>query len=50
MQVSQDVPNNSNNAPIDLTSWADITIYIILPIVAIIFYFIWRKRKNKRDQ
>ena len=46
-QVSQDVPNNSNNAPIDLGSTADVVIFIILPIVFIILYFIWRNTKKK---
>ncbi|MAZ26275.1 MAG: adenylosuccinate synthetase [Cytophagaceae bacterium] len=49
MQVSQDVPNNSNNSPIDLSNPADLVIYIILPIVAIVLYIIWRKRKKRRD-
>ncbi len=48
MQVSQDVPNNSNNAPINLSDPADVIIFIILPVICVILYFIWRHNKKKR--
>ncbi len=48
LQISQDVPNPVNNSAIDITNPADVIIYIILPIAAIIFYIIWRKRKNRK--
>jgi hypothetical protein len=47
MQVSQDVPNNSNNAPINLSDPADVVIFIILPVVFLILYLIWRNKKKK---
>lgn len=48
MQVSQDVPSNSNNAPINLSDPVDLIIFIILPVIFIILYFIWRNNKKKR--
>jgi hypothetical protein len=44
-QIPQDIPNQST--PIDLTSPTDVMLYIILPILMIILYLFWRKRKNK---
>lgn len=45
IQIPQDIPNQST--PIDLTSPTDVMLYIILPILMIILYLFWRKRKNK---
>ncbi|WP_347372587.1 adenylosuccinate synthetase [Aequorivita sp. Q41] len=33
--------------PVDLSNPADIIIYIVLPICAVVFYFIWRKKRKK---
>ncbi len=41
--------NPDDNGPIDLTSIFDVAVYIVLPILMIIFYIIWR-RKKKRDR
>ncbi len=51
------VPGPQTNTPIDLNNWFDIIVFIVLPLVMIIFYFMWRrqvkldkeeeKRKNK---
>lgn len=47
-QIPTEVPKPSDK-PIDLTNPADIIIYIILPLCAVLLYFIWRgkKRSNK---
>lgn len=37
-------PGPQNNSPIDLNSWFDIIVFIILPIAMIVFYFIWRRQ------
>ncbi len=39
--------NPDDNNPIDLTSPFDVIVYIVLPILMIIFYILWRKRKKK---
>ena len=41
--------NPDDNSPIDLTNAFDVIVYIILPILMIIFYILWRKKK-KQDQ
>jgi len=45
-QIPKDVPHPVNNSPIDLSEPADIVLYIILPILCIVFYIIWRKKKK----
>jgi len=40
--------NSDDNSPIDLTSAFDVILYIILPVLMIIFYILWRKNKKKR--
>jgi len=47
LQVSQDVPTNANNAPIDFSNPVDVVIFIILPVLVVLFYFIWRNKKKK---
>ncbi|MCH2489023.1 MAG: adenylosuccinate synthetase [Flavobacteriales bacterium] len=46
-QIPKEVPHPDNNTPIDLTSWPDLIIYVIIPIVIVILFFIWRKRRMK---
>ncbi|MCM4162232.1 MULTISPECIES: adenylosuccinate synthetase [unclassified Arenibacter] len=48
LQLPIGTRNPDDNSPIDLTSTFDIVVYIILPILMIIFYILWRK-KNKKD-
>jgi uncharacterized membrane protein YhdT len=43
------VPGPQTNSPIDLNNWFDIIVFIILPLVMIIFYFMWR-RQVKMDK
>ena len=50
-QMPQGVPNPSNNSPVDFTSASDIVLYIVLPVVLIVAFFVLRarKRKNRKD-
>jgi heme/copper-type cytochrome/quinol oxidase subunit 2 len=48
-QKPTEVPKPSEK-PIDLTNPADIIIYIVLPLCAILFFFIWRGRKKKSKE
>jgi heme/copper-type cytochrome/quinol oxidase subunit 2 len=43
------VPGPQTNSPIDLNNWFDIIVFIILPLVMIFFYFMWR-RQVKMDK
>jgi len=47
LQLPIGTRNPDDNDPIDLTSTFDILVYIILPILAVIFYILWRKQKRK---
>lgn len=38
--------NPDDNDPIDLTSTFDVIVYIVLPVLMIIFYILWRRRKK----
>ncbi|HEY9168372.1 MAG TPA: hypothetical protein VIN72_02690 [Lutibacter sp.] len=42
--------NPQDNTPIDLNNLFDVIVFIILPIVVVIIYFLWRKQvKNDRE-
>lgn len=45
-QKPTEVPKPSEK-PIDLANPADIIIYIVLPLCAVLFFFIWREKKSK---
>ena len=47
LQLPIGTRNPDDNNPIDLTSAFDVIVYIILPILMVIFYVIWRKKKKK---
>ena len=39
--------NPDDNNPIDFTSTFDVIVFIILPVLLIIFYIFWRKNNKK---
>lgn len=39
--------NPDDNSPIDLNSPFDLIVYIILPILMVVFYILWRKKKKE---
>ncbi len=47
-QIPKDVPHPVTNTKLDLSNPADLIIYIILPVILIILYFIWRRKKNAK--
>jgi len=51
------VPSPQNNTPIDLNSWFDIVVFIVLPLVMVFLYFLWRRQvkmdkeaENRKDK
>jgi len=48
-QIPKEQPHPVNNSPIDLSQPADIILYIVLPIICVILYFIWRNKKKKKS-
>ena len=47
LQLPIGTRNPDDNSPIDLTNAFDVIVYIILPVLMIIFYIFWRKKKKK---
>ncbi len=51
MQIPTDIPKPQNNTPIDPSSPLEVIIFIALPILLIVVYFVNRKRvKDKRKK
>lgn len=46
MQLPIGTPNPDDNKPIDFSEPFDVIVFIILPILFIIFYIIWRRNKK----
>lgn len=50
LQLPQGTQNPDDNLPVDLKDPFDLIVFVILPILLIVFYIIWkRKRKNRKD-
>lgn len=47
-QVAEGIPKPSDNKPIDFDSVYNIIIFIVVPILLAIFYYLWRKGKSNR--
>lgn len=39
-----------NNTPINLNSWFDIVVFIVLPLAMVFFYFQWRRQVKKEKE
>ncbi|ANH60798.1 MAG: hypothetical protein ACJAZZ_000496 [Dokdonia donghaensis] len=51
MQIPTDIPKPQNNSPIDPSSPLELIIFIALPILLIVVYFVNRKRvRDKRKK
>jgi heme/copper-type cytochrome/quinol oxidase subunit 2 len=46
-QTPHGVPQPNDYSPIDLMDTADVIIYIVLPVLFIILYFIWKRKKRE---
>ena len=49
LQLPIGTRNPDDNNPIDLTSPFDVIVYIILPILMVVFYILWRKKKKEDE-
>ncbi|OBX26482.1 adenylosuccinate synthetase [Gelidibacter algens] len=49
LQIPTNAPNPGDSGTVDLSEPFDLIVFIILPIVFVILYFIW-KRNKKRDR
>ncbi|GAA4281194.1 adenylosuccinate synthetase [Gaetbulibacter aestuarii] len=46
LQLPPGTRNPDDNSPIDFSNPFELVVYIILPILIVIFYIIWRKKKK----
>lgn len=45
-QQPRNIPQ-PNGEPVTLDSWKNIIIFVILPVLAFVFYMIWKRQKQK---
>ena len=45
-QIPTEVPKPQDNSPINLTDPFELIVFVILPVLFIIFFFVWRGRKK----
>ncbi|WP_416443332.1 adenylosuccinate synthetase [Leeuwenhoekiella sp. A16] len=46
IQISQDLPHPNDNSALDLNNLQDVIIYIVIPLIIIILYILWRRSKK----
>ncbi|HRE79244.1 MAG TPA: hypothetical protein PLL09_15610 [Flavobacterium sp.] len=47
-QKPSEIPGDTGK--VELTETSDVIIYILIPVVVTILYFVWRKRKKNRAE
>lgn len=50
IQTPTSTPNPGEGSPIDFSSPFDVIVFIILPILLIIFYLLYRNKKKKDSE
>lgn len=48
-QVAEGIPKPSDSEPIDFSYLYNIIIFIVLPILLAVFYYLWRKSKSNKN-
>ena len=48
IQLPIGTPNPDENTPLDLSDPFDVIVFIVLPIVAVILYLLWKRQKNNK--
>lgn len=49
-QAPEGIPKPSDNEPIDFTELPNVIVFIVIPILVLIFYFLWKKGKSNRKK
>ncbi|MFH4967549.1 adenylosuccinate synthetase [Gaetbulibacter sp. M240] len=49
-QLPPGTRNPGDNTPIDFSNPIEVLVYIILPILIVVFYMLWRKKKKKEKE
>ncbi|GHC51593.1 hypothetical protein SAMN05421855_102496 [Ulvibacter litoralis] len=47
-QIPKDVPHPNTNSPVDFSKPEDIVLFIALPLLIIVLFFVWRKKRRKK--
>lgn len=47
-QLPIGTPNPDDNTPLDFSDPFEVIVFIVLPILAIIFYVLWKRQKNNK--
>lgn len=48
IQLPIGTPNPDDNTPIDFSDPFEVIVFIVLPILAVIFYLLWKRQKNNK--
>ncbi|WP_405604892.1 adenylosuccinate synthetase [Polaribacter sp. Asnod1-A03] len=48
LQLPMGTPNPDDNKPLDTSDPFEVIVFMVLPVVVIILYFLWKKQKNKK--
>jgi membrane protein DedA with SNARE-associated domain len=50
IQIPQGVPHPDTNTPLQIREPFDVVLYIIIPLLVLLGYILWRKREKERKQ
>ncbi|WP_194767505.1 adenylosuccinate synthetase [Tamlana sp. I1] len=50
LQLPMGTPNPDDNKPLDLSDPFEVIVFIVLPVIIVILYFLWRKQKQKNKK
>lgn len=48
-QIPTDVPKPQDNSPVDFSDPVNIILFIVLPLLAVVFVLIWRNKLRKDE-
>lgn len=49
LQLPMGTPNPDDNQPLDLSDPFELIVFIVLPILAVFFYILWRKKRKDKN-
>jgi len=49
LQLPMGTPNPDDNQPLDLSDPFEVIVFIVIPILAVIFYILWKKNRNNNN-
>lgn len=48
LQLPMGTPNPDDNQPLDFTDPFEVIVFIIIPVLAVVLYMLWKKKRNNR--